>query len=189
MHYPEERLRLRWRMLLWLIFGVILLPLLYVASAGPAAWWSRHHYHSPAWMDVHAASLKVLYQHPQTRAALDQYMRWWFNVPASRSWRRQFLVDQLADRRQTAADLRAAQAQLEAEVESLHTRLDALHAQAISPQELPVEAIGIRLQLEQIELRRGRLGSHLSPAILEQSSLAEFLVRHAEDQLREFDAQ
>ena len=163
--------------------------MLYVAAAGPAAWWSRNHYHSPAWMDAHAGSLKLLYQYPQTRAALERYMRWWLNLPAPRSWQRQFLADKLADHRKNLDDARAELMLREAataESAALQTRLDALNSQTSSE---PVEAIGIRLRLEEIAVKWGRAGSQITPARLLWLPELEARVREAEAEVRQFDAQ
>jgi hypothetical protein len=189
MHDPEERPRFRWRMLAWGIGVLILVPVLYVAASGPLTWWRSHQYRPPPWYAEYQQSLKPLDRFAEFKSMMRRYRSWWVRLPAPRSWERQRLVDQLAHRRKVVEDLRAVRARLDAEAEALRTRLDALESKGTSPQEVPAEAIGIRLRLDELGRARGRVGSPMVPLELRDLPNHEARALNAEAELKRFDAQ
>jgi hypothetical protein len=188
MHDPEERPCFRWRKLGWVIVAFILAPVLYVAASGPLAWWRTSQYRSPMWYSHYKWSLRPFSEIPVIDSTLRAYRAWWVGMPAPRSWRRQYLADQLAEQRKIAEELRAARAWLDAQADALRARLQVLESAAIYTEGVPVEAIDIRLRLEKLGGARGRIGSQLPPSNLPQLPWYEARVLEAEAALRQFDA-
>jgi hypothetical protein len=180
MHDPDERPRLRWRMLGWLAGALLLLPVLYVAASGPLLWWDRNHYRQAAWMSTYERTFEPLSQLPQIGPMLMRYQVWWVGLPAPRFWQRQFQVDRLAHCRGLLEEARKNIAQTQGQLAVSQPRLDALDSRSDLTPEQSREAIQLRSEIESLENRMIR---YFRPALSEW----EQAVHDNEEALREFD--
>ena len=172
--------RLRWRLLAWLAGALLLLPVLYVAASGPFMWWCRNHYHPPYWADSYLETLNPLIQQPQLNVMFGKYMDWWNEFPAPRSWRRQFYVDMLTDRRGQLERTRKRIAEAQEQVATLRLRLAPLDSRTDLTPEQSREAMDLRTEI-------ARLQYHLASGFRRSLSASEQAVQRDEEALREFD--
>ena len=95
MHDADAPPRLRWRVFVWGIAAVILLPVLYVAMVGPMDWWDEWHPGMPERFSFYYDTLSPLYESPEITTWIDEYREWWRDRPPLRSWRRARLAEEI----------------------------------------------------------------------------------------------
>ena len=189
MHDPDAPPRLRWRLLAWGVGAVILLPVLYVAAAGPMAWRVSHHYFDPPWYKDYERSLKPLYQSPQFASMMRAYCRWWEKVPPPRSWERMKIEEEIQYLKYWFQDtylVEQHEQEYTARVEGMMNRLQALLNQPETQPGRDEEIAQLKAGLEIVQ-KVAAASQYVSAK--QTRAVVEGEIQAAEQRLRQLDAQ